>query len=118
MLNGNSNELYELRDTHKLKALGLVGNNMVLINGQEVEVHKFMLVSESWIKLYFLDPFGAEKWRLNSRPQQQTRQVTYQPPRQQYYQPPQQYSQPPPQPYYQQQPYRQPQNEDCCCVIL
>jgi len=74
LLNGFSNELYELRDTHKLKALGLVGNNMVLINGQEVEVHKFMLVSESWIKTNFLDPFSAEKWRLNDDPPQQQQQ--------------------------------------------
>jgi len=84
LLNGFSNELYELRDTHKLKALGLVGNNMVLINGQEVEVHKFMLVSESWIKQNFLDPFGAEKWRLNTPPPQQ-QQLRYQ--QQQYQQP-------------------------------
>jgi len=64
ILHGFGNTFFEVTDRKTLQALGTDGDVAVVIEGKRVEVLKFMVCQESWIRNNWLEPMKSESGRV------------------------------------------------------
>jgi len=63
-LRGSGNNFVTIHEASRVVAADKVGDHVVVIDGRRVTANTLMLVTEGWIKAFFLDPFTEEAWRL------------------------------------------------------
>eukprot|EP00339_Tiarina_fusa_P015418 CAMPEP_0117060274 /NCGR_PEP_ID=MMETSP0472-20121206/41890_1 /TAXON_ID=693140 ORGANISM="Tiarina fusus, Strain LIS" /NCGR_SAMPLE_ID=MMETSP0472 /ASSEMBLY_ACC=CAM_ASM_000603 /LENGTH=208 /DNA_ID=CAMNT_0004778351 /DNA_START=28 /DNA_END=651 /DNA_ORIENTATION=+ len=82
ILNGTSNEFYEIERATDILG-GAVGNGgVVIVEGRQVRVQKIMVHNRRWLDNNFLNPFKSEAYRLQAilDPPKPQPQIRYNPP--------------------------------------
>lgn len=84
MLNGSSNEFYDLKESTHILGAAVHEDAAIIIDGKQQEITKIMVFSEKWITDHYLTPMSNQLPRLerimdgSSRSQPTRRAVGYQ----------------------------------------
>jgi len=77
VLNGRSNEFYEISKATTILA-GVSGEiGTIVYGGKKIQSSTFMVCTENWLETYFIDPLKAECWRLKKAEPTPLKPVTY-----------------------------------------
>jgi len=64
LLNGMTNEFYDLREAKRLLAGAATAEGVLILEGKTVDVTKIMVFTENWLMKFFINPLKSEAWRI------------------------------------------------------